>query len=404
MPDSRKAIREVPTSDIRHLTSDIRHPSSAQHAAFWAILIAAVLVGIEFGCFGLTRLRPDLFDNREAVLAVLAALQPADFNRVEATTASDLLGWDNPASMTAQMRNCTGQEITYTYGRERTRLHGRAMPADATVLVAGDSYTHGNEVADEDTYPAELERILGVPTANLGVSGYGPDQAVLKLESQIDSFPLARLVVLSILYDDTSRMLNSFRPLLQRPTGRNFGLKPFVEGDAFREIVGGNPFRDFAAFKAAASSAFDADYWRRARPGFPYSASVAHMMVLTSFWVPTLTDVTAWFGRPHYDFFHRIPFVRQSLRTLYGRFMEWTSKRRLRGIVVFIPVDPHDQTSGLTSIAAATDAQRRALTFHNVTVGDGRAYGHREGCHPSATGYRTIAANVATVVRRSDDR
>ena len=46
--------------------------------------------------------------------------------------------------------------------------------------MAGDSFTQGNEVSDQDTYPAELERILGVPTANLGVSGYGPDQALLR--------------------------------------------------------------------------------------------------------------------------------------------------------------------------------------------------------------------------------
>jgi hypothetical protein len=191
--------------------------------------------------------------------------------------------------------------------------------------------------------------------------------------------------------------------VLQRPTGRNFGLKPFVEGDTFRAIIGENAFRDLAAFKAAATAAFEADYWRRARPAFPYSASLAHMMVLPSFWVPTLTDVTAWFGRPRYDFFHRVPFVRRSLRTLYGRFMDWTGERRLRGLVVFIPVDRYDQASGLTAIGAATDAQRRALTFHNVTVGDG-TYGHREGCHPSAAGYRTIAANVATVVRRVLDQ
>jgi hypothetical protein len=366
-------------------------------AAFWTIMTAAPLICIELGCLAVARFRPDLFDHRELTLA---ELRPVDFDRVKATTASDLLGWDNPASTTAHSRSCTGEEVTSTYSDERIRLHGKRMPSDAVVLIAGDSYTHGNDVADDETYPAQLERILGVPTANLGVSGYGPDQALLKLESQIERFPRAKVVVLSILYDDTARMLNRFRPLLQRPTGRHFGLKPFVDDGIFRDITGGDPYRSFDAFSAAALATFDEDYWRRTRSTFPYSVSVVKMMSLPSFWAPALTQITESFGWAHYEFLHRIPSVRRSLRALYGRFMDWSSKRGLRGVVVLIPVDAHDQTSGLTAIAAATDAQRRTLTFHNVTVGDGSTYKHGAGCHPSPAGYRTIAAGIAEVARR----
>ena len=125
---------------------------------------------------------------------------------------SDALGWDNPVSAVLRARNCAGEEVVATYDADRIRLHGAGRPRDAVVLVAGDSYTHGNAVADDASYPAALERILGVPTANLGVSGYGPDQALLRLESAIARFPHAKVAILSILYDDTARMLNRFRP------------------------------------------------------------------------------------------------------------------------------------------------------------------------------------------------
>jgi hypothetical protein len=46
------------------------------------------------------------------------------------------------------------------------------------------------------------------------VGGYGPEQALLKLEGLIDRFPSARVVVLAITYDDFSRMVNSYRPVL----------------------------------------------------------------------------------------------------------------------------------------------------------------------------------------------
>ena len=359
------------------------------------IAIAIPLAGMEFASFGLTRIHPDLFDQRELILV---QLRPADFELIKETTASDLLGWDNPASTTARKKNCAGEEITYTFGRDRIRRHGKGAPNDAVVLVSGDSYTLGNEVNDDETYPAALEKLLGVPTANLGVSGYGPDQALLKLESQIGQFPRAKAVILSILYDDTARMLNSFRPLVQSPTERHFGLKPFIDDGSFRKIIGDNPYRSFDAFSAAALSAFDNDYWRRTRATFPYSASVVKMMTLPSFWVPLLTQITESFGRPHYDLLHRIPSVRRSLRALFERFAKWSSERGVTGIVVFIPVDARDQTSGLTAIAAATDAQRHALTFHNVEIADGSAYKHAAGCHPSVEGYRMIAASVGKVL------
>jgi hypothetical protein len=367
-----------------------------RYATFWAVCIATLLVSIELACFVVTRLRPDLFDEREQFLD---GLRLAEFDRAKTTTASNLLGWDNPASTTVRTTNCAGDEVVATFNADRNRPHGKRAPGDAVILIAGDSYTVGNAVGDEDTYPAELERILKVPTANLGVSGYGPDQALLKLEQQIERFPRAQIAVLSILYDDTARMLNSFRPLLQRPTGRGFGLKPFVADGRFHGIIGANPYQDLDAFKAAVLSAYDEDFWRRRRATFPYAASVAGMMSLPSFWIPALTQLTEYLGRPHYDVLHRIPSVRSSLRALYDRFGEWTRKRGLRGIVVFIPVDDRDRTSGLAAIAAATRAQRQALTFHNVTTGDGSTYRQKDWCHPSAAGYRTIATNVAEAIR-----
>jgi lysophospholipase L1-like esterase len=363
--------------------------------AFWAITLALPLICLELGSFALARLRPDLFDDREVVLAQIA---PADFARARATM-SDRLGWDNPASAETRERNCTGEEVVATYDADRTRLHGARAPSDAVVLVAGDSYTHGNGVADDATYPAALERILGLATANLGVSGYGADQALLKLEGAIARFPNAKVAILSILYDDSARMLNRFRPILQRPTGRGFGLKPYVADGAFHGIPGGNPYRGFDSFLAAARTAYDTDYWRRPHARFPYAARVAEMIVLPSFWIPTLTQLAESLGRPPYEPVHRAPAIRSSLRALYTRFADWSRDHGLRGVVVFIPVDARDQTSGMLAIAAATETQRRSLTFHNVTTGDGGTYRHIGWCHPTPAGYRTIAESVAAVLR-----
>ena len=52
--------------------------------AFWAITLALPLIGLELGSFALARLRPDLFDDREAALAQIG---PADFARAQPTLA-----------------------------------------------------------------------------------------------------------------------------------------------------------------------------------------------------------------------------------------------------------------------------------------------------------------------------
>ncbi len=50
------------------------------------------------------------------------------------------------------------------------------------ILAVGDSFTQGWEVDDDETWPAYLEKLTGVPVVNAGVGGYGTDQIVLRAE------------------------------------------------------------------------------------------------------------------------------------------------------------------------------------------------------------------------------
>src|SRR5262249_46813837 len=218
--------------------------------------------------FALTKVLPGLFDQRQQTLEML---QPEQFEQFKQSVASATLGWDNP-SQAQHVRNCVGEEVTYTHSADRIRVHS-AQVFDAVVVVAGDSYTHGDEVADDATYPASLERMLALPVANLGVGGYGPEQALLKLEGMIDRLPNARVAVLAIMLDNTRRMVNSDRRVHYRDTGMLFGLKPFLRDGSFHGLVGGDPFRDFPALLKAADAAFDSDFWARPRAQFPYAVS-----------------------------------------------------------------------------------------------------------------------------------
>jgi len=72
------------------------------------------------------------------------------------------------------------------------------------VLAVGDSFTAGSDVVDKETWPAHLERLLGVPVVNAGVGGYGTDQIILRAEQLL---PVVRptTLILGFLDDDILR-------------------------------------------------------------------------------------------------------------------------------------------------------------------------------------------------------
>src|SRR2546430_12739713 len=50
------------------------------------------------------------------------------------------------------------------------------------ILAVGSSFTFGAEVADDQSWPAQLERLTGRPVDNAAVGGHALDQIVLRSE------------------------------------------------------------------------------------------------------------------------------------------------------------------------------------------------------------------------------
>jgi len=81
----------------------------------------------------------------------------------------------------------------------------------ARVVVVGDSYTFGQCANDDETYPAVMEAMLpNTEVLNLGVMGYGQDQALLRLRR--DGFQYRPdLVVFGFQESNMERNLVAFR-------------------------------------------------------------------------------------------------------------------------------------------------------------------------------------------------
>jgi len=85
-------------------------------------------------------------------------------------------------------------------------------PGVLRIVVMGDSFTFGEGVADDETFPSRLQARLGpgVEVLNLGVHGYGHDQMLIRLREEGLRYE-PDLVVLGYYADDVSRNALAFR-------------------------------------------------------------------------------------------------------------------------------------------------------------------------------------------------
>ena len=85
-------------------------------------------------------------------------------------------------------------------------MHSKAGAAaqGPPALVVGNSYAMGEEVSDDQTFPAHLEKMLAKRVLNGGVLGYGLDQMILRAEALVPRFKPDSLV-LSFIADDIRR-------------------------------------------------------------------------------------------------------------------------------------------------------------------------------------------------------
>ncbi|MDH5750174.1 MAG: hypothetical protein OEY85_12765, partial [Rhodospirillales bacterium] len=86
----------------------------------------------------------------------------------------------HPGRYAVNEKGWSGQIVVIE--EDSTRSNGQPAPTRTgpRLLAVGDSFTFGAQVADAETWPAALERILSAPVVNAGVNGYGFAQAALR--------------------------------------------------------------------------------------------------------------------------------------------------------------------------------------------------------------------------------
>src|SRR5262249_13314427 len=91
-----------------------------------------------------------------------------------------------------------------------------SWPDNGLIIAVGDSFTFGDQVSDSETWPADLERLLGMTVLNGGVFGYGVDQSYLRAIQLIEKYKPS-VVIFSFIADDINRTQLSERTGVPKP-------------------------------------------------------------------------------------------------------------------------------------------------------------------------------------------
>lgn len=117
----------------------------------------------------------------------------------------------------------------------------RPSPDTLRIAILGDSFTHGDSVPYEVTWGAVLEqqlvrRGIRAEVLNLGVGGYGMDQALLRWRKQGAALK-PQIVVFGFNRSNVRRNLNIFRVFYQPGSGLVFSKPRFVlEGGSLQLV------------------------------------------------------------------------------------------------------------------------------------------------------------------------
>ncbi len=136
----------------------------------------------------------------------------------------ELLGWIPKPSIRrgAETRNAKGLRGSRDFDYAKT-------PGTRRVVVLGDSFTYGLDVADEETYSAQIERAQpNVEVLNFGVNGYGTDQQYLYWSHEASRYR-PDVVLLGFFVPDLDRNVLSVR---------EFPKPRFVLEDGALRLVG----------------------------------------------------------------------------------------------------------------------------------------------------------------------
>lgn len=326
--------------------------------------------------------------------AVAAHLTTADLDRYRTQYYDSELGWVFGQNTTA---------IPYThFDRDGARADPLSFPAGAFAAY-GDSFTFGEDVADDATWPHELALLRHQAVTNYGVAGYGPDQAVLRLRRNLQRGDRPQIVVLGVLSENIARVVNRWRAMYA-VGGEPLNFKPRLRVSGGSTAWLPNPLANLDSVTAVAAAVHESatgDYWasynaRRPVPHFPYLLTAAATASYLAF------DAVRW-----QDLWN-MPEPVATMDAVIGEFVGLSRTYGFTPVLVMIPMpedlrarDARVPTSYASALARIGTRYGSALAVADVAAAafDSARFNLKPYAgHASPEGNRVIAAAIAAAL------
>lgn len=155
-----------------------------------------------------------------------------------------------------------------------------------SLATYGDSFTECIEVGDAETWQAFIAYATGTRVLNYGVSAFGPDQALLSLEQNLERGIRSPVVILAMINENFNRIMNSYCEFYTYPARDVLlGFKPiFVKTDTGFVVRSFAPddITDNDALRRSLWAASKEDWFYQSRSEnlkFPFSIRAAGFIV-----------------------------------------------------------------------------------------------------------------------------
>jgi len=227
-----------------------RERATSMSRRAWIALVVIILVAVEAGS------ATSLFVARRFLKRPYAPISTTSISRryrevletllagrTTYLTHSPTLGWTIKPNGHSSLYRANAQGIR---GDGDYRL---ASPEGVLRLAAfGDSFTHGDEVKNQDTWQEALMRVhQRLEVMNFGVGGYGLDQAFLRYQEEGVKYR-PHIVLIGFMSGNIFRSVNVFRPFYAQGTDLPLAKPRFVLQDG-KLILIENPMKDLERYR-----------------------------------------------------------------------------------------------------------------------------------------------------------
>jgi len=249
------------------------------------------------------------------------------------------------------------------------------------ILAVGGSYTLGDEVADDETFPAQLQALTGRRTINAGMEAYGLDQMVLRAEvGAAEDSPAAIIVSFgadNLRRMEMSRVWGAEKPYFTLTDGklalRNVPVPPSPDPattlDIWQGLFGRSMLVDLILRHFGWQYEWSVDHVRVSPRGEAVKLSCPLFKRLAMLGVPTIVAA-------EYD-----PYLWTDLPYMKEQNALTDAVLRCADAAGFVTINPFD----------AIDKGMRTA---------GRDLYYRKGEHPSPAGHALVAKLVADALQR----